>query len=294
MFVGGLGRSGTTLLERLLGELPGVVALGEVTHLWERGLLAGEPCGCRTAFRDCPFWSEVGKRAFGGWDRFDLRRHLALKRRVERTRRIPALAAGPGTGDVAAYAVPYLRLYHAAREVSGCPVVVDSSKHAALAYCLRRAPGLRVLHMVRDPRGVAHSWAKRVARPEGDYMTRWTAARSALNWTTQNLAFEALARTRVPRTLIRYEDLLAAPRDTLAGLAALLGVPADLGFCGDDHAFLTTAHTASGNPMRFVTGRVGLAPDDEWRLWLPARERKVVTALTLPLLIRYGYRPEHA
>ncbi|HEY2794503.1 MAG TPA: sulfotransferase, partial [Micromonosporaceae bacterium] len=34
VFLGGLGRSGTTLLERILGEVPGVCALGELVHLW--------------------------------------------------------------------------------------------------------------------------------------------------------------------------------------------------------------------------------------------------------------------
>ena len=37
-FVGGFGRSGSTLLERVVAELPGVCALGEVLHLWERGV----------------------------------------------------------------------------------------------------------------------------------------------------------------------------------------------------------------------------------------------------------------
>ena len=81
----------------------------------------------------------------------------------------------------------YERLYAAAATVSGASVLVDSSKHAALAYCLRFAPSidLRVVHVVRDSRGVAYSWTKTVTRPETDgleEMTRYSPSRSALLW----------------------------------------------------------------------------------------------------------------
>ncbi len=38
LFTGGLGRSGSTLIEKLLNELPGTFAVGETIHLWERGV----------------------------------------------------------------------------------------------------------------------------------------------------------------------------------------------------------------------------------------------------------------
>jgi len=50
LFLAGLGRSGTTLLERALAELPGVQPLGEVIHLWERSVQGDELCGCGEAF----------------------------------------------------------------------------------------------------------------------------------------------------------------------------------------------------------------------------------------------------
>jgi hypothetical protein len=41
--------------------------------------------------------------------------------------------------------------------------------------------------------------------------------------------------------------------------------------------------------MRFATGRIPIRMDDRWRAALPAAQRRRVTALTLPLLVRYGY-----
>jgi hypothetical protein len=292
VFLGGLGRSGTTLVERLLGELPSVTPLGEVVHLWSRGVLAAEPCGCGRPLPECPFWRQVGEAAFGGWTRVLAERVLALRRRVDRTRRIPRVAHP----DLAEYVRTYHRVYVAAAEAAGARVVIDSSKHASLAYCLA-AGGLdvHVVHVVRDPRAVAHSWGRTVARPEdGRPMTRWGPARTALHWTAQNLALDLLAAGGAPVTRIRYEDLVAAPEATLTALAAALGLPPEFPFLRDGVAGLGTAHTASGNPMRFTTGQVELRPDDSWRSGLPRRHRLLVDALTWPLGSRYGYRaPVH-
>src|SRR2546430_13569347 len=80
LYIGGLGRSGTTLLERLLGELPGACALGEVVHLWQRDVIDNERCACGRPFSACEFWRAVGERAFdgGGWSTVDASRLVQL------------------------------------------------------------------------------------------------------------------------------------------------------------------------------------------------------------------------
>ncbi|MEW9529022.1 sulfotransferase [Microbispora sp. NPDC049125] len=297
VFVGGLGRSGTTLLERLLGELPGVVPLGEVVHLWARGVQADEPCGCGQPFSQCPFWSKVGIRAFGRWRESQAGWLPRLRTRVDRTRRIPALALGLAGRDaeLAEYVRSYSRIYAAAAEIADCRVVVDSSKHASLAYCLAAIMDLRVVHVVRDPRAVASSWRRRVRRPEdGRPMTRWTPVRTAVHWVAQNLAFQALRRKGVEVVRVRYEDLVDDPAVVIGGLAARLGLSdplappgAALSFLDGGRARLGVAHTVSGNPMRFAVGGVDLR---RRRAPLPFAQRWLVTAITLPLLRSYGYR----
>ena len=301
LFVGGLGRSGTTLVERLLGELPGVCALGEVVHLWQRDLGADERCGCGARFSSCAFWDRVGALAFGGWENVDVYRVLALQATVERTRHIPRLASLRLPDDYRAlveeYAGYYTAVYRAAAELTGAKVVVDSSKHSALAHCLRWSTGLdlRVAHVVRDPRGVAHSWTKVVARPEDDgrsEMTRYSPGRSALLWNAHNAAFGLLARRGVPLRRVRYEQFVADPQDGLRSLASFAGLPlrpGDLDFLGESHADLRVGHSAAGNPMRFSVGRVALRRDDGWVRGLRAADRRLVGAVCAPLLRAYGY-----
>ncbi len=302
IFLGGLGRSGTTLIERVIGQVPGVCAAGELVHLWQRAVLDNERCGCGQPFDRCPLWTAVGERAFGGWSRERAERVLALRARVDRSRHLPPLvlprAAHPRGAELAEYLSSYRALYAGIAAVSGEQVVVDSSKHPSLAFCLRQDPELdvRVVHVVRDSRGVAYSWTKEMARPESPegaaLMTRYSPTRSAMLWNGQNTSLAVLSRLGMPRLLLRYEDFVLHPRLWVRRIAEFAGLdirPSDLDFLGTDHVDLTASHTVSGNPMRFRTGHIDLRRDDAWHAQLPRHQRRIISILTAPLLSAYGY-----
>ena len=154
---------------------------------------------------------------------------------------------------------------------------------------------LRVVHVIRDARGVAYSWTKTVTRPETDgaqQMTRYSPGRSALLWNAHNAAFGLLARRGVAVRRIRYEEFLADPRAALAAVADFAGVPlgpGDLDFLQPEHADLRVGHSAAGNPMRFTVGRLPLRRDDAWVRALPSTHRRLVGAVCAPMLRAYGY-----
>ncbi|MGK5531986.1 sulfotransferase [Streptomyces sp. URMC 129] len=303
LYVGGLGRSGSTVLSRALGELPGFFHVGELVFLWSRGATRNELCGCGTRFLDCPFWTDVGKRAFGGWDAADPARVAALQHTVDRTRYLPQLLRPDLSRDfrdrLDKLTAVLGRLYAAIQEVSGCSVVVDSSKHVSYAATLRRVPSvdLRLLHVTRDSRGVAHSWAKKVKRPEvvdqDAYMAKIPVPRLAARWSAFNGLFDVLRMVHGDTMGLRYERFVADPATALTRIAALAGselTPPDLDFVRDDGLRLSAEHSVSGNPMRFTSGPVPLRVDDAWRSAMAPRDRAVVTALTAPGMLRYGYR----
>ena len=62
----GPGRSGTTVLAGILGEADGVVDVGELRWLWQRGLLERRSCGCGLPVAECPVWSSVVARVLAG------------------------------------------------------------------------------------------------------------------------------------------------------------------------------------------------------------------------------------
>ncbi len=136
-YIGGLGRSGSTLLETIAGCFDEVCVLGEVVHLWERGVRDDRLCGCGERFSRCPFWLQVGDLAFGGWRRADADDMHRLQRQVDRTRKIPAAvrsrAEGTHVQAMREYSDRFAAVYAAAAQVSGASVVIDSSKHASTA-----------------------------------------------------------------------------------------------------------------------------------------------------------------
>lgn len=301
LYVGGSGRSGSTLLECLLSRLPGVVALGEVGHLWQRGLLNDERCACRENFSACPFWTRVGQMAFGGWSNVDVEEVLTLRHAVDRQRRMLQSGRRRPPAEVTArlvrYAGYYRAIYQAASQVAGASVVVDSSKVAptALALSHDRRLDLRVMHIVRDSRGVAYSWTKVVSRPETDSaeeMPRLSPAASSALWLSHNLSISGLVYRGVPVTRLRYEDLVTAPGPTVETAWRGLRLPGAgvLPMIDERTIELVPTHSVAGNPMRFSTGHTVLRPDTAWQQALPGGQRRLVTALTYPALRAFGYR----
>lgn len=304
LYLGGIGRSGSTLLERMLGEVPGACSLGEVAHLWARGVRDDERCGCGLAFSACPFWQAVGERAFGGWQNVSVERQLHLRARVDDVRRTPRLltgAFGPGfRRDLEEYAGGYRAIYQAAREISGAQVIIDSSKFTSQAYCLRRVPevDLRLLHLIRDSRAVAYSWTKVVRRPEvvdgESYMHRFRPMRLAFLWNLHNTLLELPRLAGTPTRTLRYEAFAKNPEAVLRDVAAFAGLqlgPGDLDFVDAGAVQLSTSHQVAGNPLRFTTGRVEIRRDDDWRTKLASGDRRRVAALTAPVSLAFGYSP---
>src|SRR6266550_3928756 len=99
VYIAGSGRSGSTLLERALGEIPGFVNVGELIDLYRRVAEHGERCGCGQEFAECPFWSQVGERAAGGWQEQKLAAPRDLQAKVARQRRMRGLLARPVAGS---------------------------------------------------------------------------------------------------------------------------------------------------------------------------------------------------
>jgi hypothetical protein len=306
--IGGTGQNGSTLLSRMLGRIPGYVAVGEVAYLWDKGLVENVECGCGARFRDCPFWTRVGEEAFGGWDKVDHFEALRLRGAIK-LRGIPSahplslpLILFPSLWpryrrDLRRYSELMRRLYLGIHRACGGRIIVDSMKRPSHVYAMRRLPGMdfALLHLVRDSRGVAYSslrWVRRQGIHPRTFRTRRPPWKTAARWMWINLAFQALPRFRVPSVLVRYERFVTRPKEELERVAALHGrrlTVDDLAFIHDDLVDLPPDHLVAGNRVRLHTGPLRLKLDDEWSRKLTPRERRTVSSVTWPLLRRYGY-----
>jgi len=298
----------------MLGQLPGLVPVGELRGIWH-AVTTDELCGCGTPFSECGFWTDVGALAFGGWDRIDCERMLALDARYARHRSIPRLlSAGrrrsrsPALTELTAVLE---RLYRAVSSVSGADVLIDSSKAPPYAMLLDKVAGidLRLVHLVRDSRGVAYSWSRRVPRPEyvnhptlqGTVMGRRGSFAAALEWDARNALLQYFGRSSgVRRIIVRYESIVRSP----VGEVDRIRRHAWMGGAGDGRVTQPHPvaegeyeslphHTLGGNRVRFTRGAVRLRQDEDWRTAMGLGRRLMVTTLTAPYLIAYGYIPRN-
>ena len=305
VFIAGSGRSGSTLLERALGAIPGFVNVGELIDLFRRDAPRQERCGCGQPVASCTLWAGVGKRAFDDWDSGRLAEVQRLRGRVARQRHLPRLLAMPLASrgfraDVAAYGASYLNLYQSIAAEADVTCIVDASKWPVQALALSRAGiDIRVVHLVRDVRGVAYSLSKRgVARPhalnEKDVMWSKRPPTAAARWATYQGQVELLPLCGVPVARVRYEDFVRQPRRAVEDALAQLGLPcspSQLEHLGDGQVTLGPSHGIAGNPSRFRYGDITLHADEEWRDRMSRTDRILVTAIGMPLLARYGWRP---
>jgi hypothetical protein len=300
LYVAGLGRSGSTILANALGQVEGFFSGGELNFIWKHTLIENRLCGCGRPARECPFWGPVFEEEFGGQSEALAREMMRLQYSGARTRHIPMMLTEGGRRKIRGRLGEFLdnteRLYAAIQSVAGSRVIVDTSKEPAYGYALGMVPGidLRVLHLVRDPRAAAYSWAKKKRQPDStdrEFMHRKTPTQSAVLWDAWNAAIEALWRRMPARYLrLRYEDFIADPRRGFEEILNLTGEDdAELPLVGERDVKLGISHTVSGNPNRFDTGTVELRQDRAWQEQMKSRDRALVTALTLPLLARYHY-----
>ena len=300
LYLAGSGRSGTTVVNSLLGQLPGCFAAGELRYLWERGVGQDHTCGCGRPFSQCPVWTAVMKRVRDDGTPLD---EAAVGRRLLRRLRILRLpllllrrAAGRPPVPFHADDGHIARLYRAVADETGASVVIDSSKLPPYGLLLSQLPGitLSVLHVVRDPRATAWSWRRVKAsrdRDDAGLMHRHETWKSSSLWTLWNLLSAFLWRAGSPQVCrVRYEDFVCAPQETMAAVARMIGAdPDDLPFVAPDRVQLSPTHSVAGNPNRHDTGVVQVRADVEWQSAMPARDRALVSALTLPGLAVFGY-----
>lgn len=300
LYIMGSSRCGSTLVSNILGELPGFFSAGELRFLWDRAE-QGRLCGCGRSVATCEIWSEVlqGTGASAGealsgvrrWQRDVVRLHRTPGL-VFRLRRVPERSLDP-------YLVLLRRTLAQIGSHTRCDVLVDSSKHPAQAAAiLRAADDVYLLHVVRDARAVTYSRLRWKPNPDGvrsGGMDHASIPKSVLHWSASNLGSDLVrSRVRPPRSLLlRYEELVDHPLASIERILRWLGEPRTLTpspFADERSVVLGDNHTVSGNPDRFSRGRVQVQPDDRWNHEMLPRDRWTTTALTAPLLLRYGYR----
>lgn len=302
-YIMGDGRSGSTVLDMILGAHPDVVGCGELTNLVEQGFLDNQYCSCGEKVGFCPFWGEVKDRFLAEAGPDAMNEYARVRWAVEPVRRWP-LSAGAWrvlmAGPWPRYQELCGTLFNIIARVSGKSMIVDSSKNPARALALAGTTGvdLRLVHLVRDGRGVLWSHKKRFARNleqgiETD-MEAEPSWKAATRWALTN-AFALYVDRTAGGLFLRYESLVEEPSLALTAIGGLTEVD----YSGVEQTILRgeaveAGHVVAGNRVR-MKGPVRLRADYAWKEALPKKDRAVFAVLAGPLSAyldrKYGKKP---
>jgi 2-polyprenyl-3-methyl-5-hydroxy-6-metoxy-1,4-benzoquinol methylase len=280
LYVAGYTRSGSTLLSRMIGSLPGFLAVGEAAaHFFRFTQSIDAPCGCGLSVDSCPFWKDVNfpAKTDASYARLFRFRNLVL---LESYRRRHPRESQELIDSMTL-------LFRTIAEKTSARVIVDSSKTPLHAQFLSWIPeiDLHVIQLVRDPRGVASSY-----RSPKHYLPMISPFRVTAGWIGLNLGCEYL-QGRVPHFWrLRYEDFVRAPQLYTAQIASDLGYRGDTSalFSDQSTVLLQPQHMLGGNPDKLDGESVKIKPRP---IQLSRATRVLVSAVSAPLLWRYRYRP---
>jgi len=296
IYIAGVGRSGSTILDQMLGQIPGICSLGEVAQLWQKTIPNNAPCGCGTVITQCPLWGPVLKHLLEGPDS-----NSCIQRRIEILELDKTFPRFHRLFKTNKYVEAYVKhmhflqkLYTTVQERTNAIYLVDSSKESYYASLINRIPNmsLHVIHLVRNPLGYAYSLKKTKWDPaQNRLMCKRSPVQAAGRWLWVNSRVESLRSKVNSFTQVKYEDLIARPRKLLVEILQAVGYRRNikLDFINNRVLKLKPTHSAAGNPCRYKKHEIHLSLDEEWKTHLNFKDRYLANILTLPLARKYSY-----
>jgi hypothetical protein len=255
----GVGHSGSTLLDLILGSHSRVVGVGELID-FDKVSQLDSLCACWRRMSTCRFWTEVMRRLPG---------HQAAT---------PFMLQPPNAASAEVIANT-VALYRSIEQTASARYVVDSSKRWRRARVLSQQSTLdvRAIHLLRDGRGVGYSHARRGESFE-DAVTYWGDANLAIRCWLDEVGHP-------PFITLRYEDLVTDPEGTIGMVCSFLALPWEAGIL---NFFSVEHHNISGNLMRLV-GDEAIVLDEAWRQVLTSQELATFERLVGSAAARLGY-----
>jgi hypothetical protein len=252
IYIAGYVRSGSTILDIILGNIPGCFSTGELVFLTTNGLRDNEFCSCFHRVEDCIFWKAVAEE-------WGMQRELPLEKYNEilyshfRNKKSLSLFKKLlfPDGIFQQFLNDTKSLYILISTLSGNKTIIESSKSPYRILLLRKI-GLKVkvVHLVRRLNDVLTATRKTLlANPElgieKNIMPRnkWNVL---VTWSLSNLYTKFFA-IGMPKAKVRYEELIADPATIIREIT---DVPLSFIDKLDNRGPFAPEHVVAGNRLR--------------------------------------------
>jgi len=284
VYIASDNRSGSTLLDRLLGQHTMIISIGELlnlnSHVKKEGI--GKTwqwrCTCGAEFKSCRFWSKI-------IELYEEKEHedfSQVETKIPRTKnRVTDLITSLLIFFISSFSTlakmrfnitnranssiseNCYKILDCITQVAGKNVVVDSSKTpeqlCALLSNRNKNYQIKVIHLIRDGRAVCYSKVNR-AKQNG---LRLSYANAVISWVKVNVKILNLKLffPDVDFAIIRYEELCTDTKAVMSKIMKKLGLPFE------NHLvtlYKRESHNIGGSPHRF-SDNTRIRLDERWK-----------------------------
>lgn len=273
-------RSGSTLLDMLLGRHPELANVGELHHFYNyingnyyRQTTKEDTCACERKFSECIFWNRVikhYKQEYNSDAKFAVTRFPVSKNIIQRyvfdfliaTTNIKALQKKierrTKFNKYKEIAENRFKLYETINYVNNSSFTVDSTKKITdLKFLLAYKPeAVKVIFLTRDLRAIATSKFKRLTGSRLPVMMLQTVLFHI------QLFFAVKSIPKKNRLVVKYEDLIAEPQNALKNIFLFLHINSGIEI--DLQSYCET-HVLGGSPHRLTNKKLKIYIDDRWK-----------------------------
>jgi len=213
LYIMGTARSGSTILDIMLGHGEHCVATGELALIVQDGFIENKKCSCGQHFDACRFWSRIREEI--DLSPSELAEWAAIQRKFDwHSGFFFNLMTAFRQQEKILYQRYNSALLLAIQHISHRKVIVDSSKYSGRALALSRIPGinLRVICLTRSPEGILSSFKKTNCDEQLPKSTLGSMVYYCAVLTMLRISCWVLPQTVLQ---IKYEELLSNPEKTL-------------------------------------------------------------------------------
>lgn len=282
------GRSGSTLLDMLIGKHSKCYTLGEFQMLPIDFEYNTQPCGCGESLKNCHFWSQIYLanekiidegvisrfRNFGAgkllrWNELKSV-YLNKPERIEEKQEIYKYGQENYT--------VFTSVLNKVREEMDVEYLVDASKDLYRLKWLAQSElfDISVLHIIKSPEAFVYSMRKSEMR---FFPKMKRTIRMSLRWVIENHFINKVCSKYIVNgryTKVKYEDLASNTQDELKNLFSKINLTYEKNIL--EGGFFHENHAISGNKMRFKSSVIKL--DQKWKSELSLFQRILIKAIT--------------
>lgn len=292
IYIAGYGRSGSTLLERILGTHKKCFGTGELAQLVPKMQEQNPECSCGKKIENCNFWGNITKLIR---KKYNLNKIYSLQLTQESILGV-FKRFFLSTDEYSQYNEG---LFGAIFEntTSEIEFIIDSSKTARKRFfrpfLLNNLPNteVKLIHLVRDPRGCMHSNLKgsnKKMEKGQDPKIKFAVPRTILHWPLANLSPHLFQLSSSDNYLrISYENFVSNPKNTLQKTGQFLDINLDRQIEAlENKQAIPVSHQIAGNRLR-KKKKIVLRKNKKWKKKLNKLNKFLALLFLWPLIKLY-------